>query len=348
MTVRLAPAARQQFFDANGNPYSGAKLFTYDAGTTTKRATFTASNEVTANTNPIILDTSGRTPYGVWLTQGVAYKFVLAIATDTDPPTSPLFSEDNISGVNDAAVSLSQWVPSSLLPLSAGGSSFTVPGDQTAVFHVGRRIRLTMTAGVRYGTIISSAYSTSTLVFASMDGTGVIDSGLSAADLAVITEIDTSLPPRIGTLMLHVQDQRATGVAGGASIVGSNTRVLNTVVVNTIPGASLSANMITLPKGVYRVWASAPCHQGGAHRLQLYNAIPNVAPVGPNESSVVGSAGSQSSARLQGARFVLNIPKDYFLLHYIQTAKATDGLGLAVSLGLLPEVYAEVIVMKEQ
>ncbi|MFA6204459.1 MAG: hypothetical protein WC710_14875, partial [Gallionella sp.] len=84
--VKLAPIARKQYTDNNGDPVVGGKLFTYAAGSTTKQATYTDSTGTTANTNPIILDASGRTPYGVWYESGLIYKEVLAIATDTDPP----------------------------------------------------------------------------------------------------------------------------------------------------------------------------------------------------------------------------------------------------------------------
>ncbi|MFA6060824.1 MAG: hypothetical protein WC756_21685 [Taibaiella sp.] len=112
MPVKIAPPPRQQFENANGIPYSGAKLFTYLAGGTTKTATYTDSTGGTANANPIILDSAGRTPNGLWLTQGLAYKFVLAPSTDTDPPTSPIFTEDNVRGVNDPtdSTSYTQWV----------------------------------------------------------------------------------------------------------------------------------------------------------------------------------------------------------------------------------------------
>jgi hypothetical protein len=66
-----------QFFDNNGNPLSGGKIYTYEAGTTTPLATYTSSTGVTAHTNPIVLDSGGRVPGGEIWNQLQLYKFVL-------------------------------------------------------------------------------------------------------------------------------------------------------------------------------------------------------------------------------------------------------------------------------
>ena len=70
-----------QFFDNNGNPLSGGKIYTYVAGTTTPQATYTSSSGVTAHSNPIILDAGGRVPGGEIWNQLLLYKFVLETST---------------------------------------------------------------------------------------------------------------------------------------------------------------------------------------------------------------------------------------------------------------------------
>lgn len=90
----LSPLPMQRFVDVNGNAASGYKVFTYQAGTTTKFPTYTDSTGATQNTNPIILNQRGEAP--VWLDPTQAYKIVLALATDTDPPTSPIWTVDNV------------------------------------------------------------------------------------------------------------------------------------------------------------------------------------------------------------------------------------------------------------
>ena len=88
--------AGAQFFDNNGNPLAGGLLYTYLAGTTTSAVTYTNSTGTTANPSPpnaIVLDSAGRTPAQIWLTEGSSYKFVLQTSTG-----APVRTDDNIFG----------------------------------------------------------------------------------------------------------------------------------------------------------------------------------------------------------------------------------------------------------
>jgi hypothetical protein len=96
MAVFLSPVGgvAAQFFNNSGVILSGGKLYSYAAGTTTPKATYTSSSGVTAHTNPIILDSAGRVPGGeIWLTS-TAYKFLL-----TDSTNVLIATYDNISGI---------------------------------------------------------------------------------------------------------------------------------------------------------------------------------------------------------------------------------------------------------
>ena len=73
-TTSLSPTPKLQFFDANGAPLAGGLLYTYAAGSTTPLATYTDSTGVSANTNPIVLDSRGEA--NVWL-GGFSYKLAL-------------------------------------------------------------------------------------------------------------------------------------------------------------------------------------------------------------------------------------------------------------------------------
>ena len=102
MTVSLSSlgGVAAQFFDNNGVILSGGKIYTYAAGTTTPQATYTSMSGVTPHANPIILDSAGRVPGGeIWLTDGLAYKFVLQTSTGI-----LLGTYDNIAGGVDASM----------------------------------------------------------------------------------------------------------------------------------------------------------------------------------------------------------------------------------------------------
>jgi hypothetical protein len=77
-SVLLSPYGNgQQFFDDNGVPLAGGLIYTYQAGSSTPLVTYTTNNGTIANSNPIVLDASGRTPQQIWLLTGFSYKFVL-------------------------------------------------------------------------------------------------------------------------------------------------------------------------------------------------------------------------------------------------------------------------------
>jgi hypothetical protein len=101
-TVNLSAlaGAGQQFFDNNGKPLSGGKLFSYEAGTTTPQVTYTTAAGDVPHTNPIILDSAGRVPGGqIWLIAGADYKFAL------DTPTNvQIATWDNITGISGTGI----------------------------------------------------------------------------------------------------------------------------------------------------------------------------------------------------------------------------------------------------
>lgn len=59
MAVLLTPPYLQ-FFDNDGNPLSFGKVYTYAAGTTTLKETYTNAEDAIPTTNPVILDGAGR------------------------------------------------------------------------------------------------------------------------------------------------------------------------------------------------------------------------------------------------------------------------------------------------
>jgi hypothetical protein len=120
MSVSLSPLAGAgwQFFDNNGEPLVGGLLYTYAAGTTTPVATYTSDNGVTANSNPIVLDSAGRTPSEVWLTDGATYKFAAYTSASV-----LLRTWDDIEGINDPTAYTAAIAAYAATLAASGGSA---------------------------------------------------------------------------------------------------------------------------------------------------------------------------------------------------------------------------------
>ena len=198
MAVNLLPIGNDApFILPTGVAASGAKLFTYTAGSSTKATTYTDNTGGTPNANPIILNSSGYPASAgnvveIWGTSGVSYKFILAPSTDTDPPASPYWTRDNIAGINDVTATASEWI-SGPAPTFVSATQFTLVGDQTGTFTVGRRLKTTNTGGTVYSTITVSAYTSLTTVTVVNDS-GTLDSGLSAVSYGLLASTNESVP----------------------------------------------------------------------------------------------------------------------------------------------------------
>jgi len=82
VSISLFAGIGAQFFTDDGVPLAGGLIYSYAAGTTTPKTTYTSSAGNIAHPNPIILNSAGRVPGGeIWLTLG-GYKFILATSTN--------------------------------------------------------------------------------------------------------------------------------------------------------------------------------------------------------------------------------------------------------------------------
>ena len=137
-------------------------------------------------------------------------------------------------------------------------------------------------------------------------------------------------------------EQQPSGTNGGSSVAGLQTRILNTVLWNSISGASLSSNEITLPAGTYDIRADLPASTttGIDHRGYLY--IPSTSTISLLGSSA-SAGGSVTVSEIEG---MLNTAGVTFnIQHWISVAQATTGLGIASGMGL-PEVYTQIFIRK--
>jgi hypothetical protein len=226
MSVKLAPIFNDAQF-INAIPANGALLFTYAAGSSTKQNTYTGIDGLTAQANPIVLNSRGEPASPIWLTAGQTYKFVFAPSTDSDPPVSPIRTIDNISGVNDTALTIDQWISPGLTPTYVSATQFTLAGDQTTAFQVGRRFQATVTAGTVVGRISASAFAALTTVTVVTDS-GALDSGLSAVQLGLITTDNTSFP------VIKDNNFRVSGSSDKTKLVALEVDGLTTATTRTM------------------------------------------------------------------------------------------------------------------
>ena len=144
-----------------------------------------------------------------------------------------------------------------------------------------------------------------------------------------------------GDNFLHIQDQKAQGTHGGTFTSGAwRTRDLNTVLTNTITGASLEDNQITLPAGKCYVEASSMANQIITHQLMLYNvtATTNLL-VGMLQRTPDSVERGIAPSTLWGV-FDLSEESEIELRHICHQTKADSGLGMAGN--YTTEVYSDI------
>ena len=184
-----------QYVDSDGDPASGFVIKAYKAGTTTNIPLATSSTGGTTATS-MALNASG---YPIVSSNIVLphidQDFKLALyptQTAADANSGATWTIDNITA---GAGATDEWEESGLTPTFINSTSFSLSGDQTTEFHVGRRLEITDSGGTDYATILTSAFSSVTTITVSVDGGGSIDSGISAVSYAILSATNPSVPP---------------------------------------------------------------------------------------------------------------------------------------------------------
>lgn len=214
---------------------------------------------------------------------------------------------------------------STALPAQTGNSGKVLSTDGSTA---------SWSADLKAGTIrvVDSTDTTKKIAFAC--------SSVATATTRTVTFGDRDVD--LGMGFLHVRDEKASGTDGGSSVAAdiTQTRALNTVVTNTISGASLAGNVVTLPSGKYRFRARAPHYLGTQHKAFLYNtADSSYTGIGSNAYSISGASVGSTDSVIEG-EFTIASSKTFTIRHYTATAVASSGLGAAVTSGQV-EVYSE-------
>ena len=154
-------------FDSNGKTVAGAKINTYETDGVTRKETFNAENGA-SNSNPVITNSAG---YAEVYLDGV-YAIVV-----TDADDELIWSQNPVTSANELAQA---WINKKRATF-ATTSSFTIAGNYTSIYKVGRRVQLDDST-MLYGSITGSSYSAGvTTVTVSVDGSTPLSASLDYA-----------------------------------------------------------------------------------------------------------------------------------------------------------------------
>ena len=285
--------AGAQFFDDNGVPLVGGKLYSYAAGTTTLLATYTTSAGTVANTNPIILNAGGRTPNEIWQATGVLLKFVLYNSLN-----ELIGTYDGIPSINDPFGINSQ------LSSVAGTNSITATATPTLTAYA---------TGAIYSFIaLNTNTGAATLSIDGLTATSITKNGsvaLSAGDI------------QTGKMMLVEYDgttfQLVNNIVYGGSITNGNIVSLTSPlgVANGGSGAAtFAANSVLLGNNTAAFQTVAPSTSG--------NVLTS------NGTTWASTAPSTAPATAIG-----QVPFSTDGLTYAATQKITQGTAVATTSG---------------
>ena len=249
MSVTPSPIAgfAGQFFDNNGQPLSGGKIFTYAAGTTTPQASYTSAAGTTPHANPIVLDSAGRVPGGeIWLTDGLVYKFVIETSTNV-----LIGTYDNIIGVNSNFVNYT--VQEEVITATAGQTVFNLttinytPGTNSLSVYIDGVNQyvgdsyletdsdtVTFTAGLHVG--------------AEVKFTTAVQTTTGAVDASIVSYT----PPFTGSAGTNVEDKLAQYVSvKDFGAIGDGAADDAAAVQDAIDYVQTLGGNLYFPKGVY-------------------------------------------------------------------------------------------------
>jgi hypothetical protein len=108
----------------------------------------------------------------------------------------------------------------------ASATSFTIDGvDVTAIYHAGRRIKLTAaTPGTIYGTVSSTSFSTNTTVNVTWDSGSLSSEAITSVYIGVLSKTNNSIPTEI-IATANIADGSVTAAKMAANSIDSDSYV---------------------------------------------------------------------------------------------------------------------------
>ena len=173
-----------------GKPLAFGKVYTYQAGTNTPKATFTTEGGETQNANPVILNGAG---YADIFLNG-SYKVVVKDADDVEVWTS--------DPVSDPSQLQKEWVRQRNIT-QVNTTTFTVDGGLTDEYVKGVAIRVKQDFGFVFGTVVSATYADgkTTVELSMLDGATISSTAQYAERniVAAFSSLGSDLVSHTGT-----------------------------------------------------------------------------------------------------------------------------------------------------
>ncbi len=256
---------KTQFFDGNGNPLTGGKVYVYEPGTTNNKNSYSsisdAASAINPNTNPVILDSRGE---AALVLNGLA-KLVVTDSSDTT-----IYTVDNVSSEGSSSDRID----------SNGNEQLLFSEVSSAVNY----IELTNAVTTSAPSITSAGDDTNPGLTIKANAAGQVT--LASQDVPVTADADTIDLQTGGSSRADLNDS-------GLRLGGANARV--TTVLDEDDMSSDSATALATQQSIKAyalgtavipsIWA-AVSYSGGTPSLDESLGVSSVSDIGTGEAGI--------------------------------------------------------------